>query len=39
MEKINRKMQACKGVVDGASEAMDAIAERIKNGAGYNVRQ
>lgn len=28
MKKINRKMQACKGVVDGASEALDVIAER-----------
>lgn len=28
MKKINRKMQACKGVVDGASEALDAITER-----------
>ena len=27
-KKINRKMQACKGVVDGASEALDVIAER-----------
>ena len=39
MKKINKKMQACTGVVDGASEALDVIAERIKNGAGYNVRQ
>lgn len=28
MKKINRKMQACKGVVDGASEALDVITER-----------
>lgn len=39
MKKINRKMQTCKAVADGASEALDVIAERIKNGAGYNVRQ
>lgn len=28
MEKINRKMQACKGVVDGASEALDGLAKQ-----------
>ena len=28
MKKVNRKMQACKGVVDGASEALDVITER-----------
>lgn len=28
MEKINRKMQACKDVVVGSSEALEGIAER-----------